>query len=65
MKTCECVKNSNSLKYPIILTNLSNYVLTLYTILKLKAAAFAQLVRAFAKQAEGWVFESQPRQTKS
>ena len=27
------------------------------------AAAVAQWVRAFAPQAEGWVFESQPRQT--
>ena len=26
-------------------------------------AAVAQWVRAFALQAEGWVFESQPRQT--
>ena len=26
-------------------------------------AAAAQWVRAFASQAEGWVFESQPRQT--
>ena len=28
-----------------------------------KAAAVVQWVRAFALQAEGWVFESQPRQT--
>ena len=28
------------------------------------ASAKAQGVRAFAPQAEGWVFESQPRQTK-
>ena len=27
------------------------------------AAAVAQLVRVFALHAEGWVFESQPRQT--
>ena len=26
-------------------------------------AAVAQTVRTFASQAEGWVFESQPRQT--
>ena len=26
-------------------------------------AAVAQWVRAFASQADGWVFESQPRQT--
>ena len=31
---------------------------TLYT-----AAAVAQWVRAFASQAEGWVFESKPRHT--
>ena len=28
-----------------------------------KNVAVAQWVRAFAPQAEGWVFESQPRQT--
>ena len=28
-----------------------------------RTAAVAQLVRAFASQAEGWVFESQTRQT--
>ena len=27
------------------------------------AGAVAQWVRAFARQAEGWVFESKPRQT--
>ena len=27
------------------------------------AAAVAQWVRAFAPQAKGWMFESQPRQT--
>ena len=29
----------------------------------LSAAAVAQWVRVFAPQAEGWVFETQPRQT--
>ena len=29
----------------------------------LRTAAVAQWARAFASQAEGWVFESQPRQT--
>ena len=33
------------------------------TIQTVFAAALAQWVRAFAPQAEGWVFESQPRQT--
>ena len=27
------------------------------------AAAFAQWMKAFAPQAEGWMFESQPRRT--
>ena len=31
--------------------------------LSLEAAEVVQWVKAFAPQAEGWVFESQPRQT--
>ena len=41
-----------------ILYNLDNMIRQVYY-----TAAVAQLVRAFALQAEGWVFESQPRQT--
>ena len=31
--------------------------------ISISAAAVAQWARAFASQAEGWMFESQPRQT--
>ena len=44
--------------------NTCNYVDFLYLFINnVTTAAVAQRVRAFATQAEGWVFESHPRQT--
>ena len=45
---------NNCLMFTILLQHFTKY---------LSAAAVAQSVRALAPQAEGWVFESQPRQT--
>ena len=53
------INRENSYDYSKIYVKIDSEPQTHYFL----TAAVAQWVRAFASQAEGWVFESQPRQT--
>ena len=62
MKSCVIFKEVEIVKFALKYNNYSKSSVSIHIYIKWTAAV-AQWLRALAPQAEGWVFESKPRQT--